>query len=133
MKQLKWLIAVVCSLLMTVGLTSCEKDEPGSSSSHDYYYATVNADPVYYWVIDMDPDNLTFKINAWTQEGKKMSGMNSYSGKYTTSGSNIYVTWNHQSMNTMWEYTTSGIRMKGSSNPEELEYLTFYRGTPDFE
>lgn len=132
MKKFKWLMAAMCSLLVTISFTSCENDEPGSDSSHDYYYAEVYSEPAYFWVIDMDPGNLTFTISAWNLNGKKMNNQRSFSGKYIVNGSTIYVTWNHQSMNTQWEYTSSGLRMKGSSNPEELEYLTFYHGIPDF-
>lgn len=139
MKQLKGLAALLFLLMMTVSVTSCEKDEPGSQSSHDYYTAEVSGDPSYYWVIDMSHDSGpgydgTFVIQAWSLDGKKLGNKSSYSGKYQTKDSRIYITWNHQSMNTMWEFSTSGsIRMIGSANPEELAYLTFYYGAPDFE
>ncbi len=132
MKQLTKFAVLLLSILLFTGLTSCEKDEPGSDSNHAFYSAHVNADPSYYWVIDMNPNDLTYKIMAWTEDGKKMSGKRSYSGKYTVSGNNIYVTWDHQSMNTMWQYTSSGITMVGSSNPEELDGYTYYWGAPDF-
>lgn len=132
MKQLTKFAVLLLTMVLFTGLTSCDKDEPGSNSNHEYYSAHINAEPSYYWVIDMNPGDLTFKIMAWTEDGKKMSGKRSYSGKYTVSGDNIYVTWDHQSMNTMWQYTSSGIRMIGSSNPEELDGYTYYRGAPDF-
>ncbi len=133
MKQLTKFAVLLLTVVLFAGLTSCDKDEPGSNVSHEYYSAYVNAEPAYYWVIDMNPNDLTFKIMAWAEDGKRMAGKNSYSGKYTTSGSNIYVTWDHQSMNTMWQFTSSGIIMTGSSNPSELDGYTYYRGAPDFD
>lgn len=132
MKQLKSIAALLFTLLMTVSLSSCEED----TSSHDYYTATTG-DPAYYWVIDMDNEpgagfDGSFTIQAWSLDGKRLTEKTSYAGKYTTNGSRIYVTWNHQSMNTMWEYTADGIDMIGSSNPSELTYLTFREGYPEF-
>ena len=119
MKHLKRLNALILTLLMTVCVTSCEKDEPGSDSTHDYYTAEVDGDPSFYWVIDMDNNEGSgydglFVIQAWTLDGKKMNDKASYSGKYSIKGSTIYITWNHQSMNTMWEFTSNVIRMTGS-------------------
>lgn len=138
MEQIKRFATLMFILLAMVGVTSCEKDEPGSSSSHDYFTAEVAGTPSYYWVIDMDHQegagyDGSFKIMAWTLDGKKMSGKNSYSGKYSVKNSTIYVTWDHQSMNTMWQFVSDGIRMTGSSNPEEFYGLTFYYGAPEFE
>lgn len=128
-------------ITMITALTSCESDEPGSSSSHDYYSALVESNgQTYYWVIDMDHKSGagydgTFKIQAWNSDGKKMSDKPSYSGKYQTSGTTIYVTWNHQSMNTLWNFTSKGITMVdgGGGNPEALVHLTFYKGAPSFK
>lgn len=77
----------------------------------------------------------TFVIRAWTLNGKKMSGMNEYSGKFSVGDGNnrIYVTWDHQSMNTLWELTSYGLSMSSPSNPRELQYLKFHRGAPVFE
>lgn len=139
MKCFKVFFSLFFLLLITVGMTSCEKDEPGSQSSHEYYTAEVDGDPSYYWVIDMNHNSGagydgSFVIQAWSLQGKKLGNKSSYSGKYQINGSTIYITWNHQSMNTMWSFTTpSSINMIGSSNPEELSYLTFYFGAPDFE
>lgn len=142
MKQLKRLLPILFVLLMTVSVTSCSSDgEPGSQSSHDYFYAFVESDPSYYWVVDMNNKRAgagfdgSFVIRAWTLDGKRMNGMNEYSGKYTIGDGNnrIYVTWDHQSMNTLWDLTSYGLSMSSPSNPSELQYLTFYQGAPDFE
>lgn len=140
MKKFKTLVAMVFAMLSMLGVaSSCDKssDEPGSSSSHDYYSAYVSGDPDYYWVIDMDHNSGpgydgTFTIKAWNTDGKQMSGKNSYSGKYQIKNSNVYVTWNHQSMNTMWSISSSYIVMTGSSNPSELTGYTYYAGAPNF-
>lgn len=141
MKQLKRLLPILFVLLMTVSVTSCSSDgEPGSQSSHDYFHAFVESDPSYYWVVDMNNRagagfDGSFAIRAWTLDGKRMNGMNEYSGKYTIGDGNnrIYVTWDHQSMNTLWDLTSYGLSMSSPSNPSELQYLTFYQGAPDFE
>lgn len=140
MNKLKNLFAVVFVVAMVATLTSCESDEPGSSSSHDYYSALVETSTeTYYWVIDMNHKggagyDGTFKIQAWNTDGKKLSSKPSYSGKYQTSGETIYVTWDHQSLNTNWKFTSTGIRMvTGGGNPAPLEYLTFYKGAPSFK
>lgn len=142
MNRLKNLFALVFVVSLITGLTSCESDEPGSWSSHDYYSALVETADLsyYYWVIDMNPKggsgyDGTFKIQAWTIDGKKMSDKTSYSGKYQTSGSTIYVTWDHQSLNTLWKFTSDGIEMVdgGGGNPTALVNLTFYKGAPSFK
>lgn len=142
MKQLERLLSILLVLLMTVSVTSCvSDDEPGSQSGHDYFYAFVESDPSYYWVVDMNYNKAgagfdgTFVIRAWTLNGKRMSGMNEYSGKYSIGDGNnrINVTWDHQSMNTLWELTSYGLSMSSPSNPSELQYLKFHRGAPDFE
>lgn len=132
-------MATLFAMLILIGVTSCEKDEPGSNSSHMYFSAMASDGSSYFWwVIDMDTDNGAgyegkFKIQAWTTDGKKKSGMKSYSGKYTSKDNTFYITWDHQSMNTMWRLTNDGIQMVGSSNPSELDGYTYYYGSPDFE
>lgn len=139
MSKLKSLMAALFAMLMLFGATSCEKDEPGSNSSHDYLSAYVmDGDTGYWWVIDMDnestgTDDGKFKIQAWTEDGKKMSGKKTYSGKYSISNTTVYVAWDGSSGNTMWRFTDEGIVMIGSGNPAELSGLTFYYGVPDFD
>lgn len=55
MKQLERLLSILLVLLMTVSVTSCvSDDELGSQSGHDYFYAFLESDPSYYWVVDMN-------------------------------------------------------------------------------
>lgn len=139
MKPLK-ICAGLLFIMLAISITACTKDEPGAWSSHDYYTATVKTDgsSAYYWVIDMDNRpgpgfDGSFVIQAWTLNGRRMPDMPAYSGTYSINGINIYIGWNHQSMNTIWQFTTNGIQMIGASNPPELSSLTFYDGPPLFK
>lgn len=139
MKDLKKMVAILFTMLAVFVCVSCDSsDEPGSSSSHDYYSAYVSGNPSYYWVIDMDHKSGAgfdgkFVIKAWDNKGKQIKEYGSFSGKYQIKNNTVYVTWDHQSMNTMWSISASSITMIGSSNPAELSGYTFRAGAPDFE